>query len=198
MTEAQFKTIGIETGSIEMKNLNTVIKANGYTAVPPQNMANISTLIGGVVKDIYVLEGTYVAKGKTLATIQNLEVTEMQEDYNSAIANSEYLQLEYNRQIEENYTIYGTYRMKKTKEDHWDHKYGKRDEKFRILDIRNAVSKQKDQRKDITGKAATSYEIPELRSIAKALDIEINGTHNKPDLVRMIKRVLESQSRILK
>ena len=47
LTEAQFKTIGIETGSIEMKNLNTVIKANGYTAVPPQNMANISTLIGG-------------------------------------------------------------------------------------------------------------------------------------------------------
>lgn len=92
LTEAQFKTIGVETGSIEMKNLNTVIKANGYTAVPPQNMANISTLIGGVVKDIYVLEGTYVSKGKTLATIQNLEVTEMQEDYNSAIANIEYLQ----------------------------------------------------------------------------------------------------------
>ena len=40
LTEAQFKTIGIETGTIEMKNLNTVIKANGYTAVPPQNMAN--------------------------------------------------------------------------------------------------------------------------------------------------------------
>ncbi len=98
LTEAQFKTIGIETGSIEIKNLNTVIKANGYTAVPPQNMANISTLIGGVVKDIYVLEGTYVSKGKTLATIQNLEVTEMQEDYNSAMANIEYLQLEYNRQ----------------------------------------------------------------------------------------------------
>lgn len=50
------------------------------------------------MKDIYVLKGTYVAKGKTLATIQNLEVTEMQEDYNSAIANIEYLQLEYNRQ----------------------------------------------------------------------------------------------------
>jgi membrane fusion protein, heavy metal efflux system len=98
LTEAQFKTIGIETGNIEMKNLNTVIKANGYTAVPPQNMANVSTLIGGVVKDIYVLEGTYVSKGKTLATIQNLEVTEMQEDYNAATANIEYLQLEYDRQ----------------------------------------------------------------------------------------------------
>ncbi len=118
LTEAQFKTIGIETGSIEMKNLNAVIKANGYTAVPPQNMANISTLIGGVVKDIYALEGTYVSKGKTLATIQNLEVTEMQEDYNSAIANIEYLQLEYNRQktlSEENVNPRKTFQEVKSK-----------------------------------------------------------------------------------
>lgn len=98
LTEGQYSTIGIETSSIEMKNLNTIIKANGYTAVPPQNMANISTLLGGVVKDIFVLEGTFVSKGKVLATIQNLEVTEMQEDYQSAIANIEYLQLEFNRQ----------------------------------------------------------------------------------------------------
>jgi len=107
-------------------------------------------------------------------------------------------QLGYNRQIEENYTIYGTYRMKKTKEDSWDHKYGKRDEKFRILDIRNSSSKQKDQRKDITGKAATSYEISDLRSIAEALDIEINHTHSKEALIRMIRLVLENQERILK
>ncbi|MDR6845349.1 efflux RND transporter periplasmic adaptor subunit [Flavobacterium granuli] len=98
LTAVQFKTVGIETGSLESRNLNLVIKANGYTTVPPQNMANISTLIGGTVKDILVLEGTFVNKGKVLATIQNLEVVEMQEDYNSAVANIEYLQLEYNRQ----------------------------------------------------------------------------------------------------
>ena len=98
LTAVQFKTVGIETGVLENRNLNLVIKANGYTTVPPQNRANISTLIGGTVKDILVLEGTFVNKGKVLATIQNLEVVEMQEDYNSAIANIEYLQLEYNRQ----------------------------------------------------------------------------------------------------
>jgi cobalt-zinc-cadmium efflux system membrane fusion protein len=98
LTEAQFKTVGVVTGSLENRNLNTIIKANGYTAVPPQNRANVSTLISGVVKDIFVLEGTFVTKGKTLATIQNLEVVEMLEDYKSATANIEYLQLEYNRQ----------------------------------------------------------------------------------------------------
>ncbi|PXY40917.1 efflux RND transporter periplasmic adaptor subunit [Flavobacterium cheongpyeongense] len=98
LTESQFKTVGIETGSVENRNLNKIIKANGYTTVPPQNSAEVATLIGGTVKDILVLEGTYVNKGKVLATIQNLEVIEMQEDYHSASASIEYLQLEYNRQ----------------------------------------------------------------------------------------------------
>ncbi|MET3027994.1 efflux RND transporter periplasmic adaptor subunit [Flavobacterium sp. UW10123] len=98
LTESQYKTVGIEIGSVEDRNLNKVIKANGYTTVPPQNSAEVSTLIGGTVKDIFVLEGTYVNKGKVLATIQNLEVIGMQEDYQSAVANVEYLQLEYNRQ----------------------------------------------------------------------------------------------------
>ncbi len=98
LTETQYKTVGIETGFVENRNLNKIIKANGYTTVPPQNSAEVSTLIGGTVKDIYVLEGTFVNKGKVLATIQNLEVIEMQEDFHSATANVEYLQLEYNRQ----------------------------------------------------------------------------------------------------
>lgn len=98
LTASQYKTVGIETGIVEDRNLNKIIKANGYTTVPPQNSAEVSTLIGGTVKDIFVLEGTYVNKGKVLATIQNLEVIGMQEDYQSAVANVEYLQLEYNRQ----------------------------------------------------------------------------------------------------
>jgi cobalt-zinc-cadmium efflux system membrane fusion protein len=98
LTAEQFKTVGIEFGSVENRNLNTVIKANGYTAVPPQNAAKIATLISGTVKDIFVLEGTFVKKGKVLATIQNLDVVEIQEEYKAATANIEYLQLEYNRQ----------------------------------------------------------------------------------------------------
>lgn len=98
LTEDQYKTVGIETGTIANRNLNAVIKANGYTTVPPQNAANVSALMSGVVKDIFVLEGTFVNKGKVLATIQNLEVVEIREDYNAALANIEYLQLEFNRQ----------------------------------------------------------------------------------------------------
>jgi cobalt-zinc-cadmium efflux system membrane fusion protein len=46
LTASQFKTIGIETGLLENRNLNKIIKANGYTTVPPQNSAEVATLIG--------------------------------------------------------------------------------------------------------------------------------------------------------
>jgi membrane fusion protein, heavy metal efflux system len=98
LTLDQYKAVGVATGKVEIRNLNAVIKANGYTNVPPQNNANVSTLIGGTIQNINILEGTYVAKGKVLATIQNLDVVQMQEDYATANANIEYLQLEYDRQ----------------------------------------------------------------------------------------------------
>jgi membrane fusion protein, heavy metal efflux system len=118
LTLDQYKAVGIETGKIEMRNLNAVIKANGYTNVPPQNNANVSTLIGGTVQNINILEGTYVTKGKILATIQNLDVVQMQEDYATATANIEYLQLEYERQrvlSEENINSKKTFQEVKAK-----------------------------------------------------------------------------------
>ena len=98
LTLEQYKAVQIETGSIEMRNLSTVVKANGYTSVPPQNSASVSILMGGVIQDIYVLEGTFVTKGKVLASIKNLDIIEMQEDYKTATASIEYLELEYQRQ----------------------------------------------------------------------------------------------------
>ena len=37
LTALQFKTVGIQTGSVENRNLNLVIKANGYTTVPQKH-----------------------------------------------------------------------------------------------------------------------------------------------------------------
>jgi len=98
LTLEQYKAVQIQTGAVEMRNLNSVVKANGYTSVPPQNSASVSALMGGVVQDISVLEGTYVTKGKALATIKNLDIIEMQEDYKTSMANIEFLELEYQRQ----------------------------------------------------------------------------------------------------
>ena len=107
--------------------------------------------------------------------------------------------LEYNKNIEESYTIYGTYRNKKMKVDKWEHKYGNKDDIFRIVDVRNVnIIKRGDQRNDITGKAATSYNLSELKNIATVLNVNVSDTHEKRDLIELIRRNLEESNRILK
>src|SRR3990167_2909123 len=60
LTGEQFKTVGIELGKIEQKNLHSIVKASGYLEVPPQNKASVSTFIGAVIKSISVVEGVFV------------------------------------------------------------------------------------------------------------------------------------------
>lgn len=109
--------------------------------------------------------------------------------------------LEYNEKIEQTYTVYGTFRKKKDKSDNWEHKYGKTDEKFRIVDLTDDASKikkQRDQRKVITGQAVTSYDKQELISICKELGIPVKPGFDKEQLGENIKQFLISNNRVLK
>lgn len=108
-------------------------------------------------------------------------------------------QITRNQTIEDTFPIYGTYRTKKDrKTDTWEHKYGKRDNTFRLIDTRNVKGKtERDQRKVITGKAITSYDKNVLAEIANELGIVVKPTHQKSDLANMIRRSLEQSDRVL-
>jgi cobalt-zinc-cadmium efflux system membrane fusion protein len=96
----QMNTVGIETGPIEQRNLDAVVKANGQLEVPPQNKADVSILSGGIINHIYVLEGQQVKRGQTLATIANQDLIKIQQDYLAAKNNFTYIQAEYDRQTQ--------------------------------------------------------------------------------------------------
>ena len=98
LNEAQFKASSIELGTFLDKNLSEVIKANGYTKLPPQNQADVSVFTTGIVKTINVIEGQRVSKGQTIATIESPEFTKIQEAYLTSKSNLEYLKLEFERQ----------------------------------------------------------------------------------------------------
>jgi len=70
LTDDQIKAIGLQTGSMEQRNLKSTLKVNGKLTLPPQNQAQVSILLGGIVKTIDVTEGTFVKQGQTLATIE--------------------------------------------------------------------------------------------------------------------------------
>ncbi|MBD1362569.1 efflux RND transporter periplasmic adaptor subunit [Mucilaginibacter sp. ZT4R22] len=98
LTAEQMQTVGIVAGPIAQKNLDSVIKANGQLAVPPQNKADVSILSGGIINHISVIEGQQVKRGQLLATIKNQDLIKIQQDYLAAKNNFTYVQAEYNRQ----------------------------------------------------------------------------------------------------
>lgn len=98
LNQAQFDAASIELGGFSMKNLSEVINANGYTKLPPQNQADISVLITGIVKSISIIEGQFVRKGQVLATLESPEFSQLQEAYLTTKSNLEFLRLEYDRQ----------------------------------------------------------------------------------------------------
>lgn len=99
-TNAQIKAIDLKLGNFEKKNLTTSLKINGKLSLPPQYQAQVSILMGGLVKKILVQEGEFVKSGETLATIVNTEVIQLQQDYLENNANLNYLEKEYQRQKE--------------------------------------------------------------------------------------------------
>lgn len=86
LTDAQMKSIQIQFGSIEKKQLTASLKANGILKVPNQNKATINALMGGVIRTIMVAAGNTVSKGQVIATITNTSFITMQEEYLSIVS----------------------------------------------------------------------------------------------------------------
>ena len=105
LNPAQYLNAEIDTGWFVMKNLNDVIHANGYTKLDPQDQAEVSMPVTGTIKSIKVIEGNYVKKGQTLATMMSLELNDKQmdkakleEEMGISETKKVYLQKEYERQ----------------------------------------------------------------------------------------------------
>jgi len=102
LTNEQIKTVGIEFGNIEQKQLTATLKANGALRVPNNNKANATSLYGGVIKTISVQVGSYVKIGQVIATIANPQFIQSQEEYLTIANKITYAEQELARQKELN------------------------------------------------------------------------------------------------
>ncbi len=102
LTEEQIKSIGIELGTIEQKQLTASVKANGVLKVPNQNQAAVNSIYSGVIKSLLVQPGNLVRKGQTIATISNPEFIQAQSEYLNINAKISLAELEVKRQKELN------------------------------------------------------------------------------------------------
>ena len=98
VTKAQFDTEQMELSVLTTEAFNKTVKVNGFTDVPPQNRASVSTLISGYIKNTPLLIGDKVTKGQYLVTIENIEFVEIQQQYLEVSEKLSYLKSEFERQ----------------------------------------------------------------------------------------------------
>ena len=98
LTAEQINAIGLVTGTMEKRGLTTSLKANGRLVLPPDKSAQVSVLVGGLVRGIPVREGQSVTKGQVLATMENMEFLQLQQDYLETSANLRALNADLKRQ----------------------------------------------------------------------------------------------------
>ncbi len=98
LTQTQMNTVGIALGHVEEKELGGAIKANGELRLNPQDKADVTPIIGGIVRQICVVEGQKVRAGQTVAYIENTEIVEVQKNYLVALKETEVAKQEMQRQ----------------------------------------------------------------------------------------------------
>lgn len=93
----QIKVAGIEFGSITTRKMGEQFRVNGVVSVSPQNLATVCMPMGGFIKNTSLLPGNYVSKGENLATIENQEFIDIQQNYLEAKNRLAYAKAEYDR-----------------------------------------------------------------------------------------------------
>lgn len=102
LTDAQLKNTQLQIGQLEGRNISSIIKVNGKIDVPPQNMVSVSMPLGGYLKTTKLLPGMRVGKGEVIATMEDLQYIQLQQEYLTAKSKVVYAEAEFNRQKELN------------------------------------------------------------------------------------------------
>jgi len=102
LTDVQLKSAGVETGTLEKRSISSSLKLNGKIDVPPQNMVSVSMPLGGFLKSTKLLPGMYVKKGEVIATMEDQQYIQLQQEYLTAKSKLTFAENEYNRQKELN------------------------------------------------------------------------------------------------
>ncbi len=145
LNEAQYQGAGIQVGGVSLKNLNEVIKVNGYTKLPPQNQADVRTFVTGIISKILVNEGQYVKKGQLLAVAESTDFARLQEEYAVSKSNVNYLQLEFDRQStlrEENVNSEKTFQKTKSELEIEKAKYRSLKKQLSIMNVSDVKDSQ--------------------------------------------------------
>lgn len=97
-TAQQLQSVGIQTGTPQMKKVNGILTVQGKIDVPPQSTVSLSFPLGGYLKSTEMLPGMHVKKGQVLAQMEDMQFIQLQQDYLTAKELFILAETEYDRQ----------------------------------------------------------------------------------------------------
>jgi cobalt-zinc-cadmium efflux system membrane fusion protein len=98
LTPVQATNAGIATGKPEKRAMHSNLQVSGVLDVPPQNIVSISMPLGGYIKKTTLLPGARINKGAILATLEDQQYIQLQQDYLTAKSRLRFAEVDYKRQ----------------------------------------------------------------------------------------------------
>jgi len=98
LSQRQVEVADLKMGEAQQREMDATIDATGQLVLRAQNLGEVSSLMGGVVKSIFVKEGQQVSRGQVVAMVENTDVVSLQREYYSAVKECELTKQEMERQ----------------------------------------------------------------------------------------------------
>lgn len=98
LSAEQLKTIALDTVSLQQKQIEKTVQLTGKVAVTPDHLTSLSSVLGGHIKSIHVLQGQPFKKGQVIATLADMQFIQLQQDYLTARADWQSVKENYERQ----------------------------------------------------------------------------------------------------
>lgn len=98
LSAVQVKTAGLLFGAADERDVESTLRVNGQIVLRAKDKGSVSSLMAGIVKRILVTDGQHVAKGQTVAMVENTDVVSLQREYYSASKECEFARKDVERQ----------------------------------------------------------------------------------------------------
>lgn len=99
LTAKQVSTVDLKMGEAVEREMDATIEAKGSLVLRAQAMGDVASLMGGIVKSIFVKEGQLVHRGQIVATVENTDVVSLQREYYTAAKECELAKADWERQL---------------------------------------------------------------------------------------------------
>jgi cobalt-zinc-cadmium efflux system membrane fusion protein len=100
LTPDQIEQAGIETGRMEYRNMEGLLECTGVMEAQPENIADVTAPVGGLVKSCPFHSGDYVSTGQTIAVLEHPDYIKIQQDFLETKSQWDYYREDFKRQGE--------------------------------------------------------------------------------------------------